>query len=76
MRVNFPPTPDRYDSTYYSRAFAEITKALEFALSKTEASDSVLLLSPGGFVYKVTVADNGTLTTTSVPLGRSGATNF
>ncbi len=76
MRANLPPAPDRYDSSYFIRAFAVLDRIFESSLTRTEASGSVLLLSPGGLVYKVTVEDDGTLTTTSVPLGQYGATRF
>jgi hypothetical protein len=76
MRANLPPAPDKYDAGYFTRAFSALDRVIGLSLSKSEASASVLLLSPGGLVYKVTVADDGTLTTTSVPLGQSGATSF
>ena len=76
MRSNLPPAPERYDPSYFSRAFASLDRTLEFGVSRNEASDSLLLLSPGGLVYKITVADNGTLATTAVPLGQSGANSF
>jgi len=76
MKANLPPAPDRYDSAYLTRALSELDRLIGLSLSKSEASSSVLLLSPGGLVYKVTVDDSGTLITTSVPLGQSGATSF
>jgi hypothetical protein len=76
MRTNLPPAPERYDPSYFSRAFASLDRTLEFGVSRNEASDSLLLLSPGGLVYKITVADDGTLATTTVPLGQSGANSF
>jgi hypothetical protein len=76
MRSNLPPAPDRYDPSYFSRAFASLDRTLEFGVSRNEATGSLLLLSPGGLVYKVTVQDDGTLITTSVALGQSGANSF
>jgi hypothetical protein len=76
MRLNLPPAPEKYDQSYFSRAFANLDRALEFGVSRNEATGSLLLLSPGGLVYKVTVQDDGTLITTSVPLGQSGANSF
>lgn len=76
MKANLPPAPERYDSSYFTRAFAVLDRILDFSLTRMEASGSVLLLSPGGLVYKVTVDDSGNLITTSVPLGQYGATRF
>lgn len=76
MRANLPPAPDRYDAAYFTRGFAALDRIIDFSITKTEAVQGVLLLSPGGLVYKLTVEDDGTLTTTSVPLGQSGATRF
>jgi hypothetical protein len=76
MRSNLPPIPEAYDPSYFNRAFAIIDRTFSFAVGKTEAVGSLMLLSPGGLVYKVTVEDDGTLTTTSVPLGQSGANSF
>lgn len=76
MRANLPPAPTRYDSDYLTRALSALDRLIGLSLSKSEASSSVLLLSPGGLVYKVTVDDSGNLITTSVPLGQSGATSF
>jgi hypothetical protein len=76
MKANLPPAPDQYDAAYFTRGFAALDRIIEFSITKTEASASLLLLSPGGLVYKVTVDDSGSLITTSVPLGQSGATSF
>jgi hypothetical protein len=76
MRANLPPAPDRYDAAYFTRGFAALDRIIDFSITKTEAAASLLLLSPGGLVYKLTVEDDGTLITTAVPLGQSGATRF
>jgi hypothetical protein len=76
MRANLPPAPQNYEAAYFIRSFAAIDRIVEFAVTRNEATSSLLLLSPGGLVYKVTVADDGTLSTTSVPLGQSGANSF
>lgn len=76
MRANLPPAPQNYDADYFTRGFAALDRIVDFSVSKMEAASSILLLSPGGLVYKVTVEDDGTLTTTAVPLGQSGAATF
>jgi len=76
MKANLPPAPDTYDPDYFTRSFSVLDRLIGLSISTTEASSSVLLLSPGNLVYKVTVSDAGVLTTTQVPLGRTGVSNF
>jgi len=73
MNVTFPPVPPSYDSGYFNRAFATFTQAINKSVNKIEAVDSILLQAPNGSVWKVTVSNSGTLTTTSVPLGQTGS---
>jgi hypothetical protein len=73
MKANLPPAPLTYDSSYLNRAFASLDNIVSFSVSRIEAVDGVLLQSPDGSVYKVTVDNAGNLTTTAVPLGQSGA---
>lgn len=76
MRLGLPPPPNEYDASYFNRSFAALDNFVSIAVTRSEAVESILLLSPGGLVYKVTVTDDGALTTTQVPLGRTGASNF
>lgn len=48
-----------------------IRRALIPALSQDEAAPRVLLRSPNGTVYSVTVADDGTLSTAVIVDGKS-----
>lgn len=73
MRANLPPAPLKYDSAYFSRALSAIDQIIGQAVVKIEAVDGVLLQSPDGSVYKVTVDNSGNLTTTAVPLGQQGS---
>lgn len=73
MRANLPPAPPSYDVSYINRAFSALDNILGFSVSRIEAVEGVLLQSPDGSVYKVTVDNAGNLTTTAVPLGQSGA---
>lgn len=73
MRANLPPAPDRYDAAYFTRAFSAIDQVVEQAVMKIQAVESVLLQSPNGSVYKVTVNNAGNLVTTAVSLGQTGA---
>jgi len=69
MRLFIPNAPQNYDPGAFATIFDTIKRSLIFGVSTQEAVESVLLQSPNGTVYKVTVDNAGTLTTTVVPLG-------
>lgn len=73
MRLNIPPAPPGYDVSYMNRAFSRIDSVVSFSVSRIEAVDGILLQSPDGSVYKVSVDNSGNLVTTAVPLGQQGA---
>ena len=73
MKANLPPAPPAYDQSYINRAFSSLDTVLGFSVSRIESVDGVLLQSPNGSVYKLSVNNAGALTTTAVPLGQSGA---
>lgn len=73
MRANLPPAPPAYDAGYFSRALSALDQVIGQTVTKIEAVESVLLQSPDGSVYKVTVDNSGNLVTTAVPLGQSGS---
>lgn len=73
MNITFPPVPPSYDNGYFNRAFATFSQAVNQSVTKFEAVESILLQAPDGSVWKVTVSNTGTLTTTAVPLGQQGA---
>jgi hypothetical protein len=73
MKANLPPAPPTYDSSFFTRAFSSLDNTISFSVSRIEAVDGILLQSPNGSVYKLSVNNAGALTTTAVPLGQSGA---
>lgn len=73
MSFRLPAPPERYDTGYFNRTYSSIETAINGTVSKIEAVESILLLSPAGSVYKVSVQDDGTLITTSVALGQAGS---
>jgi hypothetical protein len=73
MRANLPPAPAGYDPGYFTRAFSALDQIIGQAVVKIEAVESVLLQSPDGSVYKVTVDNSGNLVTTAVALGQTGS---
>jgi hypothetical protein len=73
MRANLPPAPPSYDPSFFTRAFSSLDSTISFSVSRIEAVDGILLQSPDGSVYKLSVDNAGNLVTTAVPLGQSGA---
>lgn len=61
-----PFPPDRYDRAFMDRFVEAVRRAFQFTILDNEATTSMLLQSPGGKIYKVTVSDTGVLTTTYV----------
>lgn len=61
-QVRLPTPPERYDRSWAARLLDELTKNFDRRLSRETANGSILLQSPGGKVYEVTVSDDGTLT--------------
>lgn len=69
MRSLLPsPVPVTYQPAYFTRLLEAIRSALQPGVSTQEAVESVLLQAPDGGVWRVTVSNTGTLTTTQVPL--------
>lgn len=67
MIVNFPsPSPGNITGLFFVQVLETIKRAFLPVLTKDEAAPRVLLQSPNGSVYAVTVGNTGTLTTTLV----------
>jgi hypothetical protein len=76
MIVNLPTPPTGYDREYFRFSFSLIERLFSRTVSTTEAVSGVLLRAPNGSVWKVEVTNAGVLTTTSVPLGQTGAPTY
>jgi len=76
MNIILPPPPPSYDVGYFAQAFALLQRALTFGVSRIEAVDSIILLSPNGTPFKLTVSDAGVLTATQVAGGQKGSPNY
>ncbi|MCS0459329.1 hypothetical protein [Rhizobium favelukesii] len=63
--VNFnpPPTPPGQLSNYLTSLVETLKRALLPLISKDEAIDRIILLSPSGKSFNVRVDDSGNLTT-------------
>ena len=69
MRVFIPDPPLTYDKGVFNTILDTVKRALIPVISADEATAGVLLQSPDGSVYKLTVDNAGNLVTTAVPLG-------
>jgi hypothetical protein len=69
MNIFIPTPPPTYNPSAFATIFDTLKRALTFAVSSDEAVAGVLLQSPDGSVYKLTVDNAGNLVTTAVPLG-------
>ena len=61
--------PEQYDRRWCRDLVDRVGDALRPMVTTTEAVASVLLLSPGLKVFRITVSDTGVLTATEVPQG-------
>lgn len=63
MNINLPPPPLSYNPNAFTQMLESIKRALIPAVSKDEAVSRILLQSPNGTIYAVTVNNSGVLTT-------------
>lgn len=63
MIVSFPSPPPNYSPSAIVQILDTIRRALINVVSSEEAAQRIMLRSPGGKVYQVTVSDTGVLTT-------------
>ena len=59
---NFGIPPQQYDAQWYSSFFAQLTRRLGLLSGPYTIQPQLLLQSPNGTVYQVTVSDTGVLT--------------
>ena len=76
MIVNLPTPPAGYDREYFRFSFSLLERLFQRAINTSEAVQGILLQAPDGSVWKVQVTNAGVLTTTSVPLGQTGAPTY
>jgi len=69
MRIFIPTPPPDYNPSAFATIFDTLKRTITFGVSTEEAVESILLQSPDGSVYKLTVDNAGNLVTTAVPLG-------
>lgn len=68
-RPTLPVPPAQYERGYMDRLVQQLRQNFQFVVTTETAVSRVILLSPGGKAYSLTVEDDGTLTTTEMPLG-------
>ena len=62
MNVNLPPPPLNYNPGSFTQIFEAVKRSFLSTVSKDEAAPRILLQSPNGTVYSVTVSNAGSLT--------------
>ena len=65
MNILLPTPPGNYNPTFITQAFDAIKRALLPGVSQDEAAPRILLQSPDGTVYQITVENGGTITVAS-----------
>lgn len=63
MQVNLPPAPFGYVQQSMALILDTIRRAFIGVVSENEAAHRILLRSPNGTVYEITVSDTGTVQT-------------
>jgi hypothetical protein len=66
MNPIFPTPPHQYSASFMSRVIDAVQQSVRFTVNTNTAIDSMMLRSPGGKVYRVSVDDAGALTTTYI----------
>lgn len=71
MQVLLPPPPASIPAIpgYLQSLWRSLTTALNSAVSSSEGAPRIILRSPNGTLYQVTVDDAGTLQTSIAPKG-------
>jgi hypothetical protein len=67
MIVNFTVPPSQYNPSWMSQTLDAVKRTFSSAISKSEAAPRILLQSPNGTIYAVTVSDTGTLAIAAEP---------
>lgn len=63
MIIRFPQVPRALDTRYLSTVLEQIKDAIRQVNSRRYAQDRLLLQSPNGTVYEITVDNAGTIST-------------
>lgn len=64
MNISFPDPSGGVNPAYMTRVLSAIRAAFLSVVSKDESVGRILLSSPSGKVYSITVSDTGTITAT------------
>jgi hypothetical protein len=64
MNTHFPPSPDRWSNIFGNQLFSQLTRYFSQLVAKDEETPRVILRSPSGKNYDLTVSDAGALVVT------------
>ena len=71
MNLSFPTAPESYSRTFANLLLATLQRGFAMAVSKDEETHRIILRSPNGTLYDVTVSDAGALTVTATSKTRA-----
>ena len=64
MNIHLPTAPDRFTPAFFNHLLLTLRRAFAEVVSKDEETPRIVLRSPNGTNYDVTVSDAGALTVT------------
>jgi hypothetical protein len=64
MRVHLPASPGSYSSQFFNELVQQLQRAFGLAVSRDEETPRIVLRSPDGTNYDVTVSNAGALVVT------------
>jgi len=71
MNTQLPIAPDRYSSGYLNQLLQSLTRYFNLVVSQDEETPRIVLRSPNGKLFDLTVSDTGTLTVTATSKTRA-----
>jgi hypothetical protein len=63
MNINFPTPPERVTGVFMQMLFSILKRAFNTVVSSNEAVGRIMLLSPDGKAWEVTIDNSGNLQT-------------
>jgi hypothetical protein len=66
MRLDFAPTPNTYSANWMTQTLDVLRRATLPVLTSNTAAPQLLLQSPDGAVWRITIGNDGTIQRTKV----------
>jgi hypothetical protein len=71
MNINLPPAPERYSTAFFNNFFQILSRVFNQIVAKDGETPRIILRSPNGTNYDVTVSDAGVLVVTATEKTRA-----